>query len=187
MRMAGLRKSTSHGRIGEAVVTAKCWMNGIQAHNTNGLRANFAGCDLIVDTHNPGRKLLVQVKSGYARFEKEVYFTQASGSADLNEAKFKADFVVLVNIEQKIGEMHAHDGTLGFEHLIFYVIPVDKANRIYRDAVRREYDRPKRDGGKRSLSNLAVYVHPSELEGYREAWHLLRMEAQCERYPSIDE
>ncbi len=178
--MTSLRKSTSHGRIGEAVVTAKCWMHGIPAHNTNGLRANFSGCDLIVDTHNPRKKILVQVKSGYARFEKEVYFTQASGSADLVEEKFKADFVVLVNIEQKIGESHTHDGELKFEHLHFYVIPVDTANQIYRDAVRREYDRPKRDGGRRSLSNLAVYVHPNELDAYRDAWHLLRMEAECQ-------
>lgn len=34
-------KSQSHGRIGEAAVLAKCWMHGIPAHNTGGLRANF--------------------------------------------------------------------------------------------------------------------------------------------------
>jgi hypothetical protein len=45
-----LRKTQSHGKTGEAAVTAKCWMHGIPAYNTSGLRANFAGSDLIVDT-----------------------------------------------------------------------------------------------------------------------------------------
>lgn len=47
-------------------MTAKCWMNGIPAHNTNGLRANFAGSDIIIDTDDPRKKLLVQVKTGYS-------------------------------------------------------------------------------------------------------------------------
>jgi len=169
-----LRKSQSHGRIGEAVVAAKCWMHGIQAHNTNGLRANFAKCDLIVDTIDPRRKLLIQVKSGYARFEKEVYLTQASGPSDLEAPKFEADFVVFVNIDQKAGEAHAHDGTLDFQHFVFYVVPVDDANLLFRESVQREFERPKRDGGTRSLSNLAVYVEPEKMTQYLGSWNLIR-------------
>lgn len=174
--MIDLRKALTHGRIGEALVTAKCWMHGIPAHNTNGLRANFAGSDLIVDTANPRRKLLVQVKSGYARTS-EVYFTQSTGLQDLNMGKFKADFVVFVNIDHKIGQKHQHDGTLRFEHFSFFVVPVDDANRLYCDAVRREYARPKLDGGVRSLSGMAVYETPGTMEPYRDAWHLLRVAA----------
>jgi hypothetical protein len=169
-----LRKSLSHGRIGEAVVTAKCWMHGIQAHNTNGLRANFAKCDLIVDTIDPRRKLLIQVKSGYARFAKEVYLTQASGDRDLEVPKFEADFVVFVNIDQKVGEAHTHEGELDFQHLVFYVVPVDEANRLFREALLREYARPKRDGGTRSLFNLAVYVEPAQMTKYLDSWRLIR-------------
>lgn len=33
-----IRKTQSHGKIGEAAVTAKCWMHGIPAYNTRGLR-----------------------------------------------------------------------------------------------------------------------------------------------------
>lgn len=171
--MINIRKTVSHGRIGEAVVTAKCWMHGIPAHNTNGLRANFAGSDLIVDTADPRRKLLVQVKSGYARAS-QVYFTQATGVEDLEVAKFKADFVVFVNIDEKVGQQHAHDGKLQFDHFSFFVVPVDDANRLFRDAVRREFERPKKDGGVRSLSGLAVYATPGTMEPYRDAWQLLR-------------
>jgi hypothetical protein len=174
--MIDLRKTVSHGRIGEAVVTAKCWMYGIPAHNTNGLRANFAGSDIIVDTADPRRKLLVQVKSGYAR-SSQVYFTQAQGQKDLSEAKFKADFVVFVNMDEKVGQQHAHDGKLGFEHFSFYVVPGDDANKLYQDAVHREFMRPKRDGGVRSLTGLAVYASPGTMDQYRDAWHLLRVAA----------
>jgi hypothetical protein len=33
-----IRKQQSHGKIGEAAVAAKCWMHGIPAYNTAGLR-----------------------------------------------------------------------------------------------------------------------------------------------------
>ena len=59
-------------------------MHGIPAHNTNGLRANFAGSDLIIDTSNPRKKLLVQVKTGYAPSKGMVYLTPASGEHDLH-------------------------------------------------------------------------------------------------------
>ena len=177
-----LRKTVSHGRIGEAVVTAKCWMYGIPAHNTNGLRANFAGSDIIVDTADPRRKLLVQVKSGYTRAG-QVYFTQASGPDDLETPKFKADFVVFVNIDEKAGPAHAHDGTLDFQHFRFFVVPVEDANRLFREAVRREHERPKRDGGIRSLAGLAVYAAPSTMEIYHNAWHLLRSAAHISEVP----
>ncbi len=151
--MTQLRKTQSHGRIGEAAVTAKCWMHGIPAHNTNGLRANFAGSDLIVDTKDPRRKLLVQVKTGYSPAKGQVYLTQASGEGDLEDDKFKADFVVFVNIEKKAGEAHQHDGTLDFSHLSYFVVPVDAANKAFRAAVKREFARPLiKTGGTRKLT-----------------------------------
>src|SRR5947208_2555920 len=79
----GLRKTQSHGKIGEAAVTAKCWMNGIPAYNTGGLRANFAGSDLIVDTEDPKRKLLIQVKAGYSPRNDQIYLTQCKGEMEL--------------------------------------------------------------------------------------------------------
>lgn len=174
--MTELRKTQSHGRIGEALVTAKCWMYGIPAHNTNGLRSNFAGSDLLVDTIDPRRKLLVQVKSGYAKTSR-VYFTQAAGLSDLDTPKFKADFVIFVNIDEKIGQRHTHNGSLGFEHFTFYVVPVDDANRLYKDALKREYTRPKLDGGVRSLSGLAVFAEPDTMDFYRDNWQLLQQAA----------
>ena len=173
-----LRKTQSHGRIGEAAVTAKCWMNGIPAHNANGLRANFAGSDIIIDTDDPRRKRLVQVKAGYSPTKELVYLTQSTGVGDLTEDKFRADFVVFVNIDKKAGESHRHLGTLSFEHLSYYVVPVEQANQIFREAVQREYDRPLlRKEGRRSLANMAVNVPPAAMAMYRDAWHLLRGEA----------
>ena len=173
-----LRKTQSHGRIGEAAVTAKCWMNGIPAHTANGLRANFAGSDIIIDTDDPRRKRLVQVKAGYSPTKELVYLTQSTGVGDLTEDKFRADFVVFVNIDKKAGESHRHLGTLGFEHLSYYVVPVEQANQIFREAVQREYDRPLlRKEGRRSLANMAVNVPPAAMSMYRDAWHLLRGEA----------
>jgi hypothetical protein len=170
-----LRKTQSHGRIGEAAVSAKCWMNGIPAHNTNGLPANFAGSDLIIDTPDPRRKLLIQVKTGYSPSKGLVYLTQAAGEQDLHEPKFKADVVVFVNIDKSIGEAHQHDGQLDFEHLSYYVVPAERANEIYRDAVRREYERPLiKTGGRRQLSNMAVNVAPETMAPFKDAWHLLR-------------
>lgn len=143
------RKTTSHGGIGEAVVTAKCWMNGVPAHNTNGLRANFAGSDLIIDAVDPSKKLLIQVKTGYSPGKNHTYLTQASGEHDLTMPKFKADFVV----------------------------PADVANNLFRDAVQREFDRPLiKTGQRRKLTNLAVTVEPGVLDQYRDAWRLLRGE-----------
>jgi hypothetical protein len=86
-----LRKTQSHGKIGEAAVTAKCWMHGIPAYNTAGLRANFAGSDLIVDTSDPAKKLLIQVKAGYSPSPDWVYFTQCAGECDLTSDKFGFD------------------------------------------------------------------------------------------------
>lgn len=172
-----LRKTQSHGRIGEAAVTAKCWMNGVPAHNTNGLRANFAGSDIIIDTSDPRRKLLVQVKTGYSPTKGQVYLTQARGDRDLTEDRFAADFVVFVNVDKKAGDSHEHRGTLGFEHLTFFVVPADVANQVYREAVHREYKRPLlKSSGQRSLSNMAVNVLPEQLMAYKDAWRLLRGE-----------
>lgn len=152
-------------------------MNGIPAHNTNGLRANFAGSDIIIDTDDPRKKLLVQVKTGYSPSKGQIYLTQASGEGDLTNTKFKADFVVFVNIEKKAGESHEHRGTLKFEHLTYYVVPADEANAAYKEAVKRDYDLPLKNSDKRrSLENMAVNVTPERLGKYKDAWHLLRGE-----------
>jgi hypothetical protein len=39
-------------------------MHGITAYFTGGLRNNFAGSDIIVETKDPRRKLWVQMKTG---------------------------------------------------------------------------------------------------------------------------
>lgn len=172
-----LQKKQSHGRIGEAAVAAKCWMHGIPAYSTAGLRANFAGSDLLVDTADPRRKLLVQVKTGYCQPKNVVYLTQCAGEADLTEDKFVSDFVVFVNMDFKAGSTHQHDGTLDFGHLAFYVVPRDEANVLYRDAVRREAARPLKSGGQRKLGNLAVYVTMEAMAPYRDAWQLMRRDS----------
>ena len=96
-----LRKTQSHGQIGEASVAAKCWMHGIPAYNTGGLRANCAGSDLIVDTVDPKTKLMIQVKAGYNPGASQVYLTQCQGDEELRSDKFVSDFVVFVNIDRK--------------------------------------------------------------------------------------
>jgi len=150
-------------------------MNGIAAHNTNGLRANFAGCDIIIDTNDPRKKKLVQVKTGYSPAKGQIYLTQATGDQDLSNNKFHADFVVFVNIDKKMGEAHRHDGTLSFEHLVYYVVPADIANKIFREAVQRDYAKPLiKTGGRRKLTNMAVNVPPTVLSEYKDAWHLLQ-------------
>ncbi|MHB8839021.1 MAG: hypothetical protein ACYC7F_08730 [Gemmatimonadaceae bacterium] len=169
-----VRKTQSHGKIGEAAVAAKCWMHGIPAYNTAGLRANFAGSDLLVDTADPRRKLLVQVKAGYSPSDTQVYLTQCKGEEELTEDKFASDFVVFVNIDRKVGSTHEHEGKLGFEHLSFFVVPREIANRIYREAVNREYKRPLKTGGQRKLGNMAVNVAMETLLQYRDAWELMR-------------
>jgi len=174
--IVALRKTESHGRIGEAAVAAKCWMHGIPAYNTAGLRSNFGGSDLIVDTHDPRKKLLVQVKTGYSPTAEWVYFTQCRGQDDLTQDKFVSDFVVFVNLNRKAGNAHNHDGKLDFQHLTFYVVPREEANRLYREAVRREFERPLRNGGTRSLANMAVNVPLSEVAPFRDAWHHIKGE-----------
>jgi len=74
--MPDLSKSQSHGRIGEAAVYAKCWMHGIAAYFTGGLRNNFAGSDLIVETKDQRAKLWVQVKTGAPALKDHIYLTQ---------------------------------------------------------------------------------------------------------------
>lgn len=170
----GLLKTQSHGRIGEAAVTAKCWMHGIPAYNTAGLRANFAGSDLIVDTADLTKKLLIQVKTGYRPSGEWVYMTQCSGEHELTEDKFVSDFVVFVNIDRKVGSSHEHNGELDFQHLTFYVVPREEANRLYRAALKRDHDRPLKSGGVRKLGNMAVNVAAGEMASYRNAWLKIR-------------
>jgi len=174
-------KRQSHGKIGEAAVAAKCWMYGIPAYNTAGLRANFAGSDLIIDIEDPTKKLLVQVKTGYSPAADKVYLTQCSGEKELTEDKFVSDFVVFVNLDRKIGNSHAHDGTLDFQHLSFYVVPRQDANRIYRAAVKKDHDRPLRTGGIRKLGNMAVNVSAAEMAPFKDAWLQMRRIAKDEK------
>ena len=169
-----LRKQQSHGRIGEAAVSAKCWMHGIPAYNTGGLRANFAGSDLIIDTPNPKIKKLVQVKTGYSPTKEKVYLTQCKGEVDLEGDKFVSDFVVFVNIDKKVGSTHSHDGAFGFEHLEFYVVPQAEANAIYKSAVRSDYAKPLKTGGVRKLGNMAVVVTKKEMSKFLNAWQVMR-------------
>lgn len=170
-----IRKQQSHGKIGEAAVTAKCWMHGIPAYNTAGLSANFAGSDLIVDTPDPSRKLLIQVKTGYNSSPDWVYMTQCAGEQELEKPKFVSDFVVLVNLDKKIGSRHEHKGELDFQHLSFYVVPRDSANSLYRAALLREHTRPLKMGGQRKLGNLSVNIASSEMAEFKDAWHLIHL------------
>ena len=174
MSAIGVKKTKSHGKIGEAAVAAKCWMHGIPAYNTAGLQANFAGSDFIVDTADPRRKLLVQVKAGYSPSDEQVYLTQCKGEEDLTKDKFASDFVVFVNIDRKVGSAHEHEGKLSFEHLSFFVVPCEVANRAYREAVNREYKRPLKTGGQRKLGNMAVNVAMETLAQYKDAWELMK-------------
>lgn len=170
-----LRKQQSHGRIGEAAVAAKCWMHGIPAYNTAGLRANFAGSDLLVDTEDARRKLLVQVKTGYAPGPGWIYMTQCSGPDELERAKFVSDFVVFVNIDKQAGMRHTHNGELDFHHLSFFVLPRENANTLYRAALLREHARPLiKTGGQRKLGNLAVNVAATEMQSFKDAWQVIR-------------
>ena len=173
-RLAELTKSASHGRIGEAAVFAKCWMHGIPAYNTGGLRANFAGSDLIVETGNVRRKLWVQVKTGAPILKDHVYFTQCASDAELTTDKFQSDFVVFVNLDLKAAKSHTHDGGLDFNALSYYVVPSKDANRLYREALTAWAAKPKRDGGVRKLSNMAVHVPAPLMVGYKNAWGQLK-------------
>jgi hypothetical protein len=182
--MGELRKSQSHGRIGEAATYAKCWMHGIPAYHTGGLRANFRGSDLIVETSDPRTKLWIQVKTGAPILKGHVYVTQCGGDDDLKLDKFEADFLVLVNLDNRRAKQHVHDGTLGFADLSFYVLPRKAANSIYRKAVRYWGRRPKRDGGKRKLANMAVHVPASQMDQYRDAWRLVHAATNKELEPA---
>jgi len=172
--MAHLSKSQSHGRIGEAAVFAKCWMHGIPAYNTGGLRSNFAGSDIIVETSDPRKKLWVQVKTGAPILKDHVYLTQCSGDDDLIGNKFSADFVVFVNIDLRVAKTHTHDGLLDFSNLAFYVLPCRIANMFYQEALLHWSEKPKRDGGRRKLGNMAVHIPLKKLEKYRDSWIQLR-------------
>jgi hypothetical protein len=145
-------------------------MHGIRAYNTGGLRANFAGSDLIVETGDLRKKLWVQVKTGAPNVKDHVYLTQCSGDADLEKAKFSSDFVVFVNLDVRAAKSHSHDGTLDFGALTFYVVPCKDANRIYQAAVPRSAAKPKRDGGQRKLANKAVHVPFDAMARYKNAW-----------------
>lgn len=172
--MSDLRKSQSHGKIGEASVYAKCWMHGIPAYFTGGLRNNFAGSDLIVETKDKRTKLWVQVKTGAPILKNHVYLTQCAGDADLNGDKFDADFVVFVNLDTRTALKHTHAGELAFAHLSFYVVPRKAANSLYRSALMYWYGKPKRDGARRKLGNMGVHAPMEQMEKYREAWKLLK-------------
>ncbi|MCU0837172.1 MAG: hypothetical protein MUE49_00430 [Rhodospirillales bacterium] len=150
-------------------------MHGIAAYNTGGLRANFAGSDLIIDTDDPKTKRLVQVKTGCSPVNGYVYLTQCKGEEDLGaDGKFVADFIVFVNIDKTVGGLHQNDGQLDFQHLTFYIMPRETANAMYRAAVQRQFAKPKRDGGVRKLANMAVGVPREAAARFLDAWHLLR-------------
>lgn len=168
------RKTLSHGRIGEAAVYAKCWMYGIPAYFTGGLKMNFAGSDLIVDTENQRRKRWIQVKTGFPTRKNYAYLTQSTGEKDLTQPKFTVDFVVFVNLDATAAKNHTHNGQLDFRDLSYYVVPRDDANHLFRQALQGEAERPKRDGSKRKLANLAVEVPSATLEPYRDKWQLLK-------------
>ncbi len=168
------QKKLSHGKIGEAAVYARCWMHGIPAYFTGGLKVNFAGSDLIVDTTDPRRKLWIQVKTGYPTCKNYVYLTQSAGERDLTQPKFVADFVVFVNLDAEVARKHTHNGELDFSALSYYVVPRDDANGLFCEALRGEADRPKRDGTTRSLTNVAVEIPHADMERYRDAWRLLK-------------
>lgn len=181
--MTDLRKSQSHGKIGEAAVFAKCWMHGIPAYFTGGLRSNFAGSDLIVETKSQRTKLWVQVKTGAPLLKEHVYLTQCAGDKDLGVTKFEADFVVFVNLEAKPAIGHAHEGELGFEHLSYYVVPALDANAAYQRWLKHWHEKPKRDGGVRKLGNMAVHVPMSEMVQFKDAWRLLKESSDAQ--PSV--
>lgn len=177
--MTAPRKSHSHGKIGEAAVYAKCWMNGIPAYFTGGLRNNFAGSDLIVETSDLRRKLWVQIKTGAPVLKNQVYLTQCAGTDDLGRDKFDADFVVFVNIQTRVALNHTHVGELSFEHLSFFVVPREAANTLYQRWLCHWHEKPKRDGQQRKLGNMAVHVPADEIGRYLNSWHLLRQQSDA--------
>lgn len=167
-------KKISHGRIGEAAVYAKCWMHGIPAYYTGGLRTNFAGSDLIIDTEDKRTKLWIQVKTGYQTTKNMIYLTQCAGDGDLKHDKFVSDFVIFVNLDRRIAIAHDHDGKLDFEHLSYYIVPRDVANRLFLEAVTQKSQKKKQDGGQRKLANMDVNVSVDLMKSFHNAWHLIR-------------
>ncbi len=98
----------------------------------------------------------------------------AKGEVDLTEEKFVSDFVIFVNIDKKAGTSHQHDGTLRFDHVAFYAVSREAANKIYKTAVQRDYAIPLWARGTRKLANIAVTVPGNEMSQYLEAWYLMR-------------
>jgi hypothetical protein len=149
-------------------------MHGIPAYNTGGLRANFAGSDLIVETDDPRKKLWVQLKTGAPILKNHVYLTQCSGDEDLTSEKFAADSVVFVNLNLRTAKSHTHDGSLDFNSISFYVVPGKQANLIYQQALTGWAAKPKRDGARRKLGNMSVHVPSDQMAGYKDAWNQLK-------------
>jgi hypothetical protein len=167
--MAASSKIQSHSQICKAAVLAKCWMHGIRAHINVAKRA-----ELTIASSNPKTTKVVQVKGGYSPVKGMVYLTQCKGEDDLIGDKFDADFVVFVNIETKVGKSHQHDGSLGFEHLQFFVLPRANANAIYRASVQRELAKPLKSGGVRSLKNLAVVASNEDMHPFLNGWQIMQ-------------
>ena len=63
---------------------------------------------------------------------------------------------------------------MNFDALSYYVVPVKQANRIYLEDLTAWAHKPKRDGGKRKLSNMAVHTLAERMEKFKDAWHLLK-------------
>jgi hypothetical protein len=149
-------------------------MYGISAYFTGGLRANFAGSDLIVETNNPRKKLWVQVKTGAPLLKEQTYLTQSSGERDLKGEKFSSDFVIFINLDLRVAKSHTHEGEMNFSHLSFYVVPSKAANRLYKRALNHWAEKPKRNGERRKLANMAVHVSDADMRKYKDAWHLIK-------------
>ena len=155
-------------------------MHGIPAYNTGGLRANFAGSDIIVETNDRRKKLWIQVKTGAPILKDYVYLTQCAGDGDLEGDKFASDFVVFVNLETRVALKHEHEGALDFGALSYYVVPVEDANRIYREELLVWAHKPKRDGGKRKLGNMGVHAPAKRMAAYKDAWSRIKQQSKAE-------
>ena len=60
------------------------------------------------------------------------------------------------------------------------MVPRDAANRIYLQALKRDYSKPLKNGGQRKLGNMAVNVTLEEMQEFKDAWHLIRGGADVE-------
>jgi hypothetical protein len=56
-------------------------------------------------------------------------------------------------------------------------VPAADANRLFKHAVRTVAAKPKRDGGQRKLSNVAIDIPAECMRKYQDAWDLLRLAA----------